>query len=95
MQLRAPVPPVNKNVFGDELLQAEAVEQTYQALARLREEFPERAKAIELTYWGAVPGLDSPPQDDQSDGLTREQVAQILKKSSETVKKDLQKGRAD
>jgi RNA polymerase sigma factor (sigma-70 family) len=93
-RLGAPAEPIHKNVFEDEHLEAEAVEHTYEALARLREEFPERAKAIELTHWGVLPRLDSPSQNDEADGLTRQQVAQILKKSPETIKKDLEKGRA-
>ncbi len=50
-----------------------------EALQRLWKEFPDRAKAIVLA---------------EVEGLTYEEIAQILKKSPETVKKDLQKGRA-
>ena len=93
-KLGASAEPIHKNVFEDEHLQAEAVEQIYEALERLREDFRERAKAIELTYWGVIPGLGPPSQNDEADGLTRQQVAQILKRSPDTIKKDLQKGRA-
>jgi len=50
-----------------------------QALLKLRAEHPDREKAIVLTYDG---------------GLTRDEVAQTLKVSTDKVKKDLEKGRA-
>jgi RNA polymerase sigma factor (TIGR02999 family) len=56
-----------------------------QALRKLREEFPDREKAIVLTYWG---------DDTNPDGLTQTQVAEILKVSPDKIKYDLRAGRA-
>ena len=68
--------PANKNTFEDQAMQAFQIDK---ALRRLREEHPDREKAILLTYDG---------------GLTREEVAEALKVSPDKVKKDLEKGRA-
>jgi RNA polymerase sigma factor (TIGR02999 family) len=68
--------PANKNAFEAEAMQAYELDQ---ALTRLRQEHPDREKAIVLTYDG---------------GLTREEVAEALQVSPDKVKKDLEKGRA-
>jgi RNA polymerase sigma factor (TIGR02999 family) len=68
--------PANKNLFEIRALQAFEIDQ---ALRKLQQEFPDREKAIVLTYDG---------------GLTREEAAETLKVSPDKVKKDLEKGRA-
>jgi len=68
--------PANKNAFEAQTMRAFEIDQ---ALFKLREEYPDREKAIVLTYDG---------------GLTREEVAETLKVSPDKVKKDLEKGRA-
>jgi RNA polymerase sigma factor (sigma-70 family) len=68
--------PANRNTFEAQAVQAFEVDE---ALRKLRQEHPDREKAIVLTYDG---------------GLTREEVAEALGVSSEKIKKDLEKGRA-
>jgi RNA polymerase sigma factor (TIGR02999 family) len=68
--------PANKNAFESQAMQAFEIDE---ALEKLREEYPDREKAIVLTY---------------VDGLTREEVAEALKVSPDKIKKDLEKGRA-
>jgi RNA polymerase sigma factor (TIGR02999 family) len=75
-QFAEPGMPANKNFFEAQALQAFEINQ---ALLRLREEHPDREKAIVLTYDG---------------GLNREEVAEALKVSPDKIKKDLEKGRA-
>jgi RNA polymerase sigma factor (TIGR02999 family) len=71
-----PGTPANKNTFEAQAIQAFEVDR---ALLKLRKEYPDREKAIVLTYDG---------------GLTREEAAEALKVSPDKIKKDLEKGRA-
>jgi RNA polymerase sigma factor (TIGR02999 family) len=73
---RKPGTPANKNTFEAQAMQAFQIDQ---ALLKLREEHPDREKAIVLTYDG---------------GLTREEAAEALRVSPDKIKKDLEKGRA-
>lgn len=68
--------PAYKNAFEDQALQAFELDQ---AMRKLREEHPDREKALVLTYDG---------------GLTREEAAEVLHVSPDKIKKDLEKGRA-
>lgn len=79
--------PINKNsseehIFDELCQHSDSIDR---AMARLWEEFPERARVIALTYWG---------RDGDEDGLSRQEVAEIMNKSPHTINKDLQKGRA-
>jgi len=69
--------PLNKNVFEAQAMQAFEIDE---ALRKLREEYPDRERAIVLTYWEG--------------GLTREEAAIALRVSPDKIKKDLEKGRA-
>jgi RNA polymerase sigma factor (TIGR02999 family) len=71
-----PGAPANKNSFEDQAMQAFQIDR---ALLKLRQEHPDREKAIVLTYDG---------------GLSREEVAEALSVSPDKIKKDLEKGRA-
>jgi DNA-directed RNA polymerase specialized sigma24 family protein len=69
-------------VFEAQAMQAFAVEE---AMQKLREQFPEREEAIQLTYWG---------DDSNPEGLAQAQVAELLNMTPDQVKYALRAGKA-